>query len=153
RKANLAAAERKSRIAALRRGLIPALTATKDYAGAVDQYIELINGYPEDESVTSEAVLYAQRHQRTSQILALYKKTVADSPRDPRWMVVLGRLESATEDHAAAIQTYSQAITIRPDRPDLIIARANLEERLLRFDEAAADYAALYERTYHDPMW
>jgi predicted Zn-dependent protease len=153
RQANLAVAERKSRIAALRRGLIPALTATRDYAGAVDQYIELINGYPEDESITSEAVLYAQRHQRTSQILAFYKKTVTDSPRDPRWMVVLGRLETAAEDHAAAIQAYSQAITIRPDRPDLIIARANLEERLLRFDEAAADYATLYERTYHDPMW
>jgi len=39
--------ERKTRIATLRRGLVPALTRMKDYAGAVDQYIELINNFPE----------------------------------------------------------------------------------------------------------
>ena len=40
--------ERKTRIATLRRGLIPALTRMKDYSGGVDQYIELINNFPED---------------------------------------------------------------------------------------------------------
>src|SRR4029077_7998756 len=42
-KANMASDERKERIAALRRGLIPALTSLKDYSGGVDQYIEIIN--------------------------------------------------------------------------------------------------------------
>ncbi|HEY6249180.1 MAG TPA: hypothetical protein VI685_04420 [Candidatus Angelobacter sp.] len=153
RHANLPAAERKSRIAVLRRGLVPALTAIKDYSGAVDQYIELINAFPEDESISSEAALYAQRHGRAAQIVNFYKKTVTDSPQDSRWAVVLARLQTATEDYPAAIQTYSQAITIRPDRPDLLAARAGLEERLLRFDEAAADYTTLYDRTYHDPAW
>ena len=59
RNAPLSAEDRKTRIAAMRRGLIPALTRLKDYPGAVDQYIELINIYPEDEGWVSEAALYA----------------------------------------------------------------------------------------------
>src|SRR5262249_18257696 len=41
RNAPLSSEDRKTRIAAMRRGLIPTLTRLKDYAGAVDQYIEL----------------------------------------------------------------------------------------------------------------
>jgi len=59
RTAPFSADERKTRIAVLRRGLIPALTRLNDFAGAVDQYIELINAFPEDEALTNEAALYA----------------------------------------------------------------------------------------------
>jgi tetratricopeptide (TPR) repeat protein len=152
-KASFTTEERKDRIAALRRGLIPALTALKDYAGAVDQYIELINAYPEDAGLTSEAASYAQRHQRKDQLLAFYSKTVTASPKDSRWAVVLARIQTSLEDFEAAIRTYGQAIKIRPDRTDLLTARATLEERLMRFDEAAADYASLYELAYHDSHW
>jgi tetratricopeptide (TPR) repeat protein len=152
-KANLSSDERKERIAALRRGLIPALTSLKDYAGAVDQYIEIINAYPEDAGVTGEAAYYAQRHQRKDQLLGFYAKTVAASPKDSRWAVVLARIQASQEDFDAAIRTYGQAIKVRPDRTDLLTARAALEERLMRFDEAAADYALLYELAYHDTRW
>src|SRR5262249_4634505 len=77
----------KARIAALRRGLIPALTTLKDYAGAVDQYIEIINAFPEDAGLTTEAAFYAQRYQRKDQLLAFYGKTVVASPKDSRWTV------------------------------------------------------------------
>ena len=63
---------KKSQIAALRRGLIPALTRLKDYAGAVDQYIEIINRFPEDAQVVSEAALYAQDHDRRQQLSDYY---------------------------------------------------------------------------------
>jgi predicted Zn-dependent protease len=53
----LSADDRKARIAALRRGLIPALTRLNDYAGAIDQYTEVINVFPEDENVIIEAAL------------------------------------------------------------------------------------------------
>jgi tetratricopeptide (TPR) repeat protein len=152
-KANLSSDERKERIAALRRGLIPALTSLKDYAGAVDQYIEIINAYPEDAGVAGEAAYYAQRHQRKDQLLGFYAKTVAASPKDSRWAVVLARIQASQEDFDAAIRTYGQAIKVRPDRTDLLTARAALEERLMRFDEAAADYATLYELAYHDTRW
>ncbi|HZS28327.1 MAG TPA: hypothetical protein VFB76_13940, partial [Candidatus Angelobacter sp.] len=76
-KAALSGDERKSRIATLRRGLIPALTALKDYAAGVDQYIEILNVYPEDAGLAGEAAHYAQRYQRKDQLLNFYVKTVA----------------------------------------------------------------------------
>ncbi|HKF22421.1 MAG TPA: hypothetical protein VKE93_12685 [Candidatus Angelobacter sp.] len=152
-KSSLASDERKNRVATLRRGLIPALTALKDYPGGVDQYIEIINAYPEDAGLTTEAAFYAQRYQRKDQLLNFYSKTVVASPKDPRWAVVLARLQTNYEDFDAAIATYAQAIKIRPDRTDLLTSRAALLERLMRFDEAASDYSKLYELTYHDSHW
>src|SRR4029077_10670578 len=46
-----------------------------------------------------------------------------------------------------------KSIAIRPDRADLYTARAELEERLMRFDEAAADYEHIYQLAYKDPQW
>jgi tetratricopeptide (TPR) repeat protein len=69
RNAPLSVEDRKARIATLRRGLIPALTQLIDYAGAVDQYIELINIYPEDEGLANEAALYALRYKRRPQLV------------------------------------------------------------------------------------
>ena len=53
----------------------------------------------------------------------------------------------------AAIATYAKAIAIRPDRVDLYTARAGLEERLMRFDEAVSDYEHIYQLAYKDPQW
>ena len=144
---------RNQQIAALRRGVIPALTRMKDYAGAVDQYIEIINRYPEDEALVTEAALYAQRHQRQKQLLDFYAATIKQSPRDYRWPMVLARTQAQLEDYPAAIDSFATAIKVRPDRADLRTARAELLERLMRFDEAAADYQNLYELNYKDTKW
>ncbi len=151
--AQLPADTRKTQIATLRRGLIPALTRMKNYSAAVDQYIELINSFPEDDALVPEASLYALRYGRQQQLVAFYVKTVAQSPRDHRWSMVLARIQTNLEDYPAAIDTYAKAIGIRPDRSDLYISRAELEERLMRFDEAAADYEHIYQLAYHDPQW
>ena len=82
-----------------------------------------------------------------------YAKTVAQSPRDYRWSMVLARTQTNLENYPAAIDTYAKSIAIRPDRADLYIARAGLEERLMRFDEAAADYERIYQLAYKDPQW
>jgi cellulose synthase operon protein C len=153
RTAPFTADERKTRIAALRRGLIPALTQLKEYAGAVDQYIELLNNFPEDEGLATEAALYSLRYQREKQLLDFYTKTVQQSPRDFRWPMVLARIQTSLENFPAAIDSYGKSIAIRPDRTDLRIARATLEERLLRFDDAASDYERLYQLAYKDPKW
>ena len=152
-KSSLAGDERKERVATLRRGLIPALTSLNDYAGGVDQYIEIINAYPEDAALVNEAANYAQRYRRKDQLLNFYAKTVAASPKDSRWTVVLARVQTNNEDFDAAVTTYAQAIKIRPDRVELVSAKATLEERLMRFDQAAADFAVLYELAYHDAKW
>jgi len=153
RAAPLSGDERKMRIATLRRGLIPALTRMKDYAGAVDQYIELINNFPEDAGLVTEAALYSLRYQRQQQLVDFYSKTTVQSPRDYRWPMVLAQIQTSLEQYPAAIETYSKAIVIRPDRVDLRVARAGLEERLLRFDEAASDYERVYQLAYKDPKW
>jgi Tfp pilus assembly protein PilF len=67
--------------------------------------------------------------------------------------MVLARLEAAFEDFPAAIEAYSKATQIRPDRMDLHTARATLEERLMRFDQALTSYGKIYELAYHDPQW
>ena len=146
-------AEKTTDIAALRRGLIPALTRLKDPAAAVDQYIELINAYPDDDGLDSEAAIYAARYQQQAKLLDFYRKTVSDSPRDSRWSIVLARLETSLEDYPAAIDAYSKAIAIRPDRVDLYTARSQLNQKLQHYDEAIADYQKLYTLTYKDPSW
>ena len=153
RSAPLLEDERKTRVAALRRGLIPALDRLDDRAGAVDQYIELINGFPEDEGLAAEAALYAGRYKRQSQLVDFYNKTVVQSPRDYRWPMVLARIQASLEDFPAAIDAYNKASTVRPDRVDLRVSRASLEERLMRFDDAAADYERVYPLAYKDPQW
>ena len=153
RNSSLPADARKVQIASLRRGLIAALTRMKNYQGAVDQYIELINNFPEDDGLVTEASLYAQRYQRQKQLVDFYAETVAKSPRDSRWSIVLAHLQTNLEDYPAAIDTYRKAIGIRPDRTDLYISRAELEERLMRFDDAGADYERLYQLAYKDPQW
>lgn len=153
RNAPLPADARKAQMATLRRGLIPSLTRMKNYSGAVDQYIELINNFPEDEALVTEAALYTLRYQRQQQLVNFYAKTVAQSPRDYRWSMVLARVQTNLEDYPAAVETYAKSIIIRPDRTDLYIARAGLEERLMRFDEAVSDYERIYQLAYKDPQW
>ena len=153
RSAPFSADERKTRIATLRRGLILALTRMKDYAGATDQYIELINSFPEDAGLVSEAALYGLRYQRQPQMLDFYSKTVAQAPRDYRWPMVLAQIQTSLEQYPAAIESYGKAVAVRPDRVDLRAARAGLEERLMRFDEAAADYERVYQLAFKDPKW
>jgi tetratricopeptide (TPR) repeat protein len=151
--ATMMPAEKAASIATLRRGLIPALIRLKDATGAADQYIELIKAYPDDESVTTEAALFAMRYGQQEKLAAFYSKTVAASPRDSRWMIVLARIETTLEDYPAAVDAYGKAIAVRPDRVDLYMARAGLDEKLQRYDEAASDYEKLYQLTYKDPSW
>lgn len=137
----------------LRRGLIPVLTRQKDYVAAIDQYIEIIKTFPEDEGVVREAASYASAHGGTDRVRGYFAKATADSPRDYRWPMILARLNTFFEDIPAAITAYGQAIAIRPDRVDLHIARASLQERLMRFDDALGSYRKIYELTYRDPHW
>jgi cellulose synthase operon protein C len=58
RSASLPPTERASRIASLRRGLIPALTRLKKYGAALNQYVAIINSYPEDQGLSDEAASY-----------------------------------------------------------------------------------------------
>jgi len=149
----LTSAQRIERIATVRRSLVPVLDRLKDAVGAVDQYIEVLNSYPEDEALAKEAAAYAMAHGEVARLVAFYRKTTAEAPLDYRWPVVLGRIETVTEDFAAAIADYERAMKARPDRADVLVAKAGLEERLMRFDDALASCARLYDLAYRDPQW
>ena len=119
----------------------------------MEQYIEVVNRYPEDEGLTKEAAAYAVAHGQAGRLVAFYRKTIGDSPLDYRWPIVLGRIETVTEDFPAAIADYERGIKARPDRADVLEAKARLEERLMRFDDAIKSYARLYELAYRNPQW
>ena len=146
-------AQQIAQIAEMRRALIPVLTRVKDYPAAVDQYIEILNRYPDDDLLAREAALYAQQNGAAKRLHDYYAKAAADSPKDFRWPMVLARIETQMEDYPAAIGSYTRAAAVRPDRSDLIKERLNLEERLLRFDEAVASAQKLYDLTYRNPVW
>ena len=151
--ATIPAAQKTEQIAAMRRALIPVLTRVKDYSAAIDQYIEILNRFPEDEFLTREAALYAQQNGVAKKLHDFYAKTATDSPKDFHWPMVLARIETQMEDYPAAIASYTRAAVVRPERTELIRERLNLEERLLRFDEAAASAQKLYDLTYRNPTW
>jgi len=150
--APMAPAQREQ-IAAMRRALIPVLTRAKDYAAAVDEYIEILNRYPEDDTLAREAAAYASANGIAPKLQNYYTKAAADSPSDYRWPIVLGRIETQFEDFPSAITAYTHAAEVRPDRTDILMARLNLEERLLRFDEAGGTAQKLYDLSYRNPQW
>jgi tetratricopeptide (TPR) repeat protein len=133
--------------------MIGAASLLGNWGDAVDQYIELINSYPGDASLAEEAALAAGAHGQRDKLTGFYRATVEASPRDARWSVVLARIETALEDYPAAIEAYGKAIRVRPEQKDLYEARAGLEERLHKLDDAVADYQQLYKLSYRDPQW
>lgn len=150
---NLAPAEKQERTAELRRSMIAAATLLGNWSDAVDQYIELINAYPDDAGLTEEAALFAIAHDQRERLFAYYRKTIENSPRNPRWSIVLARLATTAQDFPAAIAAYEKAITLRPERQGLLIAQSELDARLQRFDDAVIDYQKLYKLSYSDPQW
>jgi len=153
RAAQIPALEKRDKVALVRQGLIPALTDLKDYSGGLEQHIALISAFPEDATILQAASTYGRRYALESRLVDFLKKTVADSPRDSRFAIDLGRVDVQFEDYTGALDAYSKAIAIRSDRPDVYIARADLEEHQQMFDAVCADYERLYVLTYKDPQW
>ncbi len=153
RGSDLSAPDKTERAAAMRRGLIPVLTRVRDYNAALDQYIEILNRYPEDEQLARESASYAAAHALGPALIASYTKATAASPRDYRWPMVLARIDTELERFPEAIDAYTQALAIRPDRVELWTAQARLDERLLRFAAAEQNYTRLYELTFRNPAW
>ncbi|HEY0759091.1 MAG TPA: hypothetical protein VGD59_07545 [Acidisarcina sp.] len=145
--------DKQQRTAELRRGMIAAATLLGSFNEAVDQYIELINSYPDDAGLTQEAALYSVAHGLRDKLFGFYAKTIQASPRDARWSIVLARLDTAAEDYPAAVDAYTKAIAVRPEQINLYNSRADLEVRLHRLDDAVGDYTRLYTLSYRDPVW
>ena len=74
----------------------------------MDQYVEILNKFPEDEGLAQEAAAFADHHGRRKQLLDYYTKATADSPKDYRWPMVLARIQTYFEDYAGAIASYAR---------------------------------------------
>lgn len=153
RASQLPAAEKNQLAGSLRRGLIPALDRLRDFSSAADQYVELLKLFPEDATLAAEAAVHAARHQQRDRLLASFRSAAVESPRDVRWPVVLARIEEGLEDLPAAASDYQRALAVRPDRADLVLAKARIDERLLRFEDAARGYRQAWDLTYRNPQW
>jgi cellulose synthase operon protein C len=153
RSSNIESGEKTQRLAQLRRGMIGAAALLGNWGDAVDEYIELINSYPGDAALAEEAALAAGAHGQRDKLIDFYTRTVTASPRDARWSIVLARIETALEDYPGAIEAYGKAIRVRQEQKDLYEAKAGLEERLHKLDDAVADYEQLYKLSYRDPQW
>ena len=110
--------EKTERIAAMRRALIPVLTRVKDYSAALDQYIEILNRYPEDEALHPRSRSYAaaitgrQADRDTTPRLGRFSA-------DFRWPMVLARIETRMEEFPEASRPTREPLAVRPDRTDL----------------------------------
>ncbi len=151
--APISVADKTDRTAAMRRGLIPVLVRQQKFREALDQFIEIINRFPDDDTIVAEAARLASQHGLRSQLSGYYAKTVETSPRDHRWSIVLARVHTQFEDYPAAIRAYATAMAARPERQDLAAARADLEERTFRFADAISTYNKIYELSHRDPLW
>jgi cellulose synthase operon protein C len=151
--APLPAAEKTTRVAALRRGYIDALIVVKHFDQALQQYEAVLNVYPEDAALAATAARFAETNQLDSKLRAYYQKATADSPRDYRWPLLLGRLETTLRLLPDAIAAFEKAAYVRPDRSDIFLAKADLEIRLQRFDAALKTYQKLYDLSYHDSQY
>ncbi len=152
-KAPLAAQAKNERISTMRRALIPVLARAGDAAAAADQYIELLNRYPEDDGLIGEAAGFVLQKNLTARFTDFYTKAALASPKDYRFPLLLSKLYTHFENYPAAIEQYAKTTEIRPDRTDLWAARGELEERLLRFDDAAATFTKLYTLSYRNSVW
>ncbi len=142
--------EKDDRIAALRRGYIPALISTDQINEALDQYEQVLNQFPEDEDLAREATRFAQKHQLANRLTSYYAKATSDSPRDYRWPLLLARIQNALGRYPESLSNYAKAIYVRSDRTDLLQAKEDLETRLLQFKDAIQTSQKLYELSYHD---
>ena len=143
RQSKLSPEEQKSRILALRRGMVEAQVALKDFTAALDQYIEMINTSAEDAALVNEAAGFAEEHQLEPRLRRYYADTAQRSAKDHRWPLVLARMEDRWGRLADSLTQYDAAIRIRPERLDLYEAKAGLQERLLDFAFGRADQPAV----------
>lgn len=151
--AGLAAGAQRSTVGSLRRGILPALDRLERYTEALDQYIELINRFPEDEELSKEAAFYAENHGLGGRLANYYLRTSQESPRDVRYHRVLARIETHRERFSEAIDAYGRALAVTPNDAALWRERTALQERLMLLEDALSGYRKLYDLSYQDPQW
>src|SRR5262249_54959090 len=84
--------ETKDRVAELRVGMIETFDKLQRYEDGVDQHIEIINLFPEDESRLATALDYAEKHNLADRLTSYYEKLTKEAFKNYRWQLVLARI-------------------------------------------------------------
>ncbi|HEX2571169.1 MAG TPA: tetratricopeptide repeat protein [Polyangia bacterium] len=156
RKLTLAEGERRRRGIELRHALIDLLRRMPPagrHREAVDQWIEIVNANPSDESEIMALHEYAVAQKQLGRVVEYYTKTAHTASRDVRWPLVLATLADLEGDPATAAARLRDALAIAPERTGLWQSRA---EALLRVGDpvqAAQSWHRLWELADHDPRW
>jgi tetratricopeptide (TPR) repeat protein len=136
-----------------RKGYIDTLTRLKRHSEAVDQFIEIINRAPEDQSALGEAMRYAARYDQLPRLTSYYIDLAKKADRNYRWNFVLGELYRFQGNVIEAAGQYRLATLNEPQRGDFRLALANLYAQIGRYDEATATLRRAYELDPQNPEW
>jgi predicted Zn-dependent protease len=128
----------KEQVAELRLGMVKTLDALGKFEDAVDQHIEIINAFPEDENRLAAAIGYAEKHNLVERLTTYYEKLTKTAFKNYRWQLVLGRMYERFGNIAGASEQYRNAVTNEPQRTDLRFSLASTLARQKRYDEAIA---------------
>lgn len=145
--------ESRTRVADLRDGMIQTFDRLGKYQDAVDQYIEIVNTYPEDADRLATAMDYAEKRNLTDRLTAYYEKLTKEAFKNYRWQLVLGRMYERLGNVAGASEQYRLAVINEPARSDLRFALASTLTRQRRYDEAIAVLQEGWNRSGRDSSW
>lgn len=149
--------EIRSRTAELRAGMIRTLDHLGRYEEAVDQYIEIVNAFPEDLERLTAALNYAERHNLTQRITRYYERLSQESFKNYRWQLVLGRIYERNGPLEGAAEQYRAALINEPQRNDLrrmlASALSHPGNRAPRYAEAIAVLREGWLLSSNDPGW
>ncbi len=143
----------KDRIAELRVGMIETFDKLKRYEDGVDQHIEIINLFPENESRLATALDYAEKHNLAPRLTAYYEKLTKEAFKNYRWQLVLARIYERQGNIAGASEQYKNAVANDPSRPEFRRSLASTLARQKRYDEAIAVLRDGWNLSGRDPEW
>jgi predicted Zn-dependent protease len=153
RESGLGTDEAKAHIGELRAGMIRTLTSLGRFEEAVDQYIEVINLFPEDADRLATAIDYAEQHNLVERLVTYYEKLSKESYKNYRWQLVLGRIYERRGNLAGASEQYRIATVNEPQRFELRLIHASTLTRQRRYDEAIAVLQQVWTLAGRDPQW
>ncbi|HKV41888.1 MAG TPA: tetratricopeptide repeat protein, partial [Blastocatellia bacterium] len=153
RESGLSVDDARARVASLRTGMIDTLAGLGKYEEAVDQYIEIINSFPEDSDKLAAAADFAERHNLSGRLISYYEKLTKQAYKNYRWELVLARLYERQDNLPGASEQYRLAVVNEPQRSDLRFTLAALLGRQQRYDEAIATLREGWALAGRDPLW
>src|SRR5262249_34232731 len=87
--------ERIAFVAAIRAAYLVRLEAAGLHVDAIDQWIEIVNRMPEDQTVVLSAVAYGRRHNQMDRLTNYYVNLEQKSFKDVKWPLVIAWIDEA----------------------------------------------------------